>query len=462
MGPEFSAELLKQEEFVEFEVRIATKSIERIASLNSIAGQFWNGEGRALLDAEFLAPTSFIANRSSISLSQPMVPPSYPAEWTGKMLAKAGLQLLDFLETELGKSVRLNESYSRNFQFFLGNPKWVDLGSFSLVGSGLGGFKSFQELQFLKNYIIPTKLRIQGKEALAAGILNVHSLTSMNVDETLRLAPSLHLKAIQFVSPKLRVLISQAIFAPLWLESTPTPLRNSKLGSRMFSIFTRGIALPLLKMRIRGYRRLLTKAHKQAVKSEWAVYGGRIDKGTARFDLVERKISEIGPSTVTDVGGNRGYVGLRALENRSIQRYIVLDWDPVAIDSVNQKAIELTESRLFGFRFNAANPWTDSQAVGYQHRFSSDLVVCLALTHHLLLTSQMSYSRMWRLITSLTKRDILVEFMPKGLWSKSGAGYITPDWYSEENFVQSIPKEFVIVSRDPVEENRVLFHLRRK
>lgn len=458
-----SQEILANEEFLEFDIEISGEEIIRRASCNSDVATFWKGPlGDLLRAGEFIAPFTLIDNGSELSFHQRLVPTTYPAEWTGRMLARAGIAVLDLLTNADYQTLRLNESYSRNFQIFAGEPKWVDLGSFSSQAEGAGGTNSFQELQFLKNYVIPTYLRLQGKPLQAASLLNVHTLTSMGATEAMRLSPVFHLRALASLGGKLKESIALAILAPLWLERTPTPLQRSRAISKLFSLFTKLIARPLLASRVRRYRSILDKGSKLNAATDWAAYGGRIEKSTPRFEFVQQKIAEIAPSTVVDIGGNRGYVGLNALARNEFESYTVLDWDETAIDALNDVARQRGLEQVVGVKYNFANPWTDSQSIPAAVRFSADLVVCLALSHHLLLTSQMSFARMWKSLAMFAKSDLLIEFMPKGLWSKSGAGYETPSWYTEKAFIESSKSQFSMVSRHELEENRVLFHLRRR
>ncbi len=79
--------------------------------------------------------------------------------------------------------------------------------------------------------------------------------------------------------------------------------------------------------------------------------------------------------------------------------------------------------------FPLATPFGESPV----KRLQSDVVLALAVTHHLLLVQKIPVARILKTIGAYSRRLVFVEFMPLGLWDGRTAppvpaGY-TIDWF---------------------------------
>lgn len=73
----------------------------------------------------------------------------------------------------------------------------------------------------------------------------------------------------------------------------------------------------------------------------------------------------------------------------------------------------------------------------------ADVVLALALSHHLALQQKYPFSAIARQLGALTKRFCIVEFMPLGLTSSASKAKQVPSWYSLENFILALNAVFV-------------------
>jgi hypothetical protein len=87
---------------------------------------------------------------------------------------------------------------------------------------------------------------------------------------------------------------------------------------------------------------------------------------------------------------------------------------------------------------------------------SADVVIALALTHHLLLTQGYRLDAVVERIAAYGQRHMVIEFMPKGLWDGS-SGPPVPSWYNQEWFAAGLARAGRIVLCEKLEENRVAF-----
>ena len=91
-------------------------------------------------------------------------------------------------------------------------------------------------------------------------------------------------------------------------------------------------------------------------------------------------------------------------------------------------------------------------------RLKSDIALSLAVTHHLILTSGFSLSAILERLASYSKKYVMVEFMPLGLWSiENKKEQKLPDWYNVEWFRKEFSSKFELILEEQVEENRIVF-----
>ena len=87
---------------------------------------------------------------------------------------------------------------------------------------------------------------------------------------------------------------------------------------------------------------------------------------------------------------------------------------------------------------------------------AGDVVIALALTHHLLLTQGYQLDAILERIVAHGRRYMIIEFMPKGLWYR-GSGRPVPSWYTQEWFAAGLLRVGRILLSEKLEENRVVF-----
>lgn len=73
-------------------------------------------------------------------------------------------------------------------------------------------------------------------------------------------------------------------------------------------------------------------------------------------------------------------------------------------------------------------------------RLGADIVIALAVTHHLILTQKVKLDTIVELLYSYGKRYVIVEFMPLGLWSEGAINVEVPDWYNLDWFIDGMKK----------------------
>jgi hypothetical protein len=167
---------------------------------------------------------------------------------------------------------------------------------------------------------------------------------------------------------------------------------------------------------------------------------------------VHRVLKELQPRTVLDLAGNLGwYARLAALEGAEV---ICSDLDETCVNRLYRR-LRQENARVLPLVLDLNDP---SPGYGVDNRWfppaterlQSDLVLALAVTHHLVLNGlRLGFDQVIRSLASFTRRALLVEFVPL---DSEGCRYnrnSRPDangWYDLDHFILALRAEFRSVS----------------
>jgi hypothetical protein len=143
------------------------------------------------------------------------------------------------------------------------------------------------------------------------------------------------------------------------------------------------------------------------IRTPWLPYGGG-----AHYDEVDRGLKEgflaaaverVRPVTLWDLGGNRGDVALAHVP--VVQSAVVVDSDLGCVDACYRAAHRSRKPVVALWRDllspTAASGWAGEERASLSDRGPADLVLALALVHHLCLTGQVPMERVSHWIRSL-------------------------------------------------------------
>lgn len=186
-------------------------------------------------------------------------------------------------------------------------------------------------------------------------------------------------------------------------------------------------------------------------KNELPVYNGQMNvlnsirESTPKHTLVSDLLKKINPVSVLDMGCNRGlYSQMAALQGAIV---VGVDLDERALDDMYLDSKRL-KSNAVPLYINAVAP---AEAIGFTElpfpsvveRLRSELVMCLALVHHLVFKStNMSFEHISKLFDSYSSKFLLVEFIPKEDVHIQSWPSENFDWYNLENFKTALSKHF--------------------
>jgi hypothetical protein len=130
------------------------------------------------------------------------------------------------------------------------------------------------------------------------------------------------------------------------------------------------------------------------------------------------------------------------------------DYDEHAIDAMYLRLKSRSRTGITPLLYNVMMP--DPIRCDEGRRLVGDVVIALALTHHLLLAQGYRLDAVLERIAAHGRRFMIIEYMPKGLWDGT-SGPAVPDWYSREWFAAGLANFGRIVLSEQLEENRIMF-----
>jgi hypothetical protein len=163
------------------------------------------------------------------------------------------------------------------------------------------------------------------------------------------------------------------------------------------------------------------------------------EKAQAVYELLR----PLAPGLLLDAAGNKGWYAELAVSMG--HRAVSFDTDDASVCTLYRrvKAAELPLLPLvLDFRYPSAPYSIGLGKESALDRLRSDVVLVLALVHHLVFGQNMFFEPIVEIIAQYTRKHALIEFIPKD--DRYVREWFTPryHWYSMGNFVQSLRKYF--------------------
>ena len=353
---------------------------------------------------------------------------TYPPEWPGALLAKAAVFLceLELNAAQLGYSIKDGHPWNIMFQGM--QPVFVDWGSVVTTGPTAVFFEE------VKNWILfPLFLKSVGMHDVARSFL-------MNVHHRPLGTPEGHYLASRRLTGR-------------WYQ------RLLHRAPNMQSFYDWIAPIDRQKNYARQLRetvRLVETLPIHAAHTEWASYPGAestqdLDEPSSwntKTKNVHKWLQRTSPKTVVDIGCNRGWYSL--LASRLGAKVLALDVDETSLNTLCEN--ERANRDVTAAFFDLAAP-TPSHGVGGMlpaalDRNPADLVLALAITHHLVFKRSMPFSAIADSLAKQTNATgtAIVEFVPREdvhvrAWDTS-----SQPSYNLDNFKAELEKRFARVS----------------
>jgi hypothetical protein len=189
---------------------------------------------------------------------------------------------------------------------------------------------------------------------------------------------------------------------------------------------------------------------------------------SAKSDYVDKVVRDLQPSMVWDLGANTGEFSIIAASHGAF--VVSIEGDPACTESIYKKIFQENGPRnILPLTMDLVNPspalgWDSKERSSLMDRGPADLLLALALVHHLVFSGCIPLSKVAQWFSKITN-SVLVEFVPptdpmvkKLLANRNGEHHP----YSLEVFISSFEKFFVFIDNKNLQNGRTLFLYKRK
>jgi SAM-dependent methyltransferase len=234
-----------------------------------------------------------------------------------------------------------------------------------------------------------------------------------------------------------------------------------------------GLALHILRRTLASLRRRTRRAAPRSSASQWSGYTASLthytaEETAAKLAFVSAAIEELRPARVLDIGANTGeFSALAAPLGASV---IALERDAASAERIFQRSVA-EQLDILTLHADLARPtpaagWENAESAALLPRLEqqADMVLLLAVIHHLILMEQIPLPAILALLHRLTRLHLLLEWVPptdpmfqsllRGRDSLYGA-------LSEDALLAACDGLFRSVRRETLTNGRVLFLLER-
>jgi SAM-dependent methyltransferase len=375
---------------------------------------------------------------------------SYPYEWCFSQLKDAALLTLQAQALAAEHGMTLRDASAYNVQFRHGSPILIDSLSFERTHAD-APWKPYR--QFCEHFLAPLALMAHRDGRL--GLLLRDFIDGVPLDLAAALLP----RGTRW-SPGLAAHVHLHSRAQRQhAGSKPEAPRAVKMSDTR-----RRALLDHLKRTVEGL-------HLPAQGTQWADYADQTSytaAGTASKEaIVGRMLRAAGGQRAWDVGANTGRYS--AIATAAGYEVVAIDGDWAAVERHYLALRSSNERRIMPLLADLADPspaigWANRERASLLERANADLVMALALVHHLAIGRNVPLPMVSELLAGLAPR-LVVEWVPKEdpmVGRLLSAREDVFPHYSIEGFRAAFGRDFKIIEEAPIEDSpRVLFLMER-
>jgi ribosomal protein L11 methylase PrmA len=303
---------------------------------------------------------------------------SYPYEWPFEMLRVAARLQLALTRDALAEKLITKDASSYNVQFVGTKPVFIDVGSFERLRSGepWAGYRQFCEL-YLNPLLLQAILDVPFQPWLRGDVHGIPPTVAASVlkghgrlDKAVLVHVKLHARA-------------ERKYADADRDALKSEMQRAGMGPG------------LIDAQLKNLQRTVDELTWDQQSSTWSDYSDRSHYTDRDLEAKETFVADaIGaagsPGLVLDLGANDGRFSRVAV--RAGARFVVaVDSDALVIDRLYRDLVTEGEPRVLPLVLDLANPspgvgWRSRERPPFVERVRPDLVLCLAVVHHLALT----------------------------------------------------------------------------
>lgn len=322
---------------------------------------------------------------------------SYPYEWGFSQYKDAALVTLRIQKLALESGMSLKDASAYNIQFHRGKMVLIDTLSFEKYDEGKP-WVAYR--QFCQHFLAPLSLMAL-KDFRFGQLMRVY-IDGLPLDLASKLLPgrtrlnlglTMHIHAHAAAQKKYS--------AGGTINKAPNFSKNAMLGL------------------IESLESTIRKLQWKQSQTEWGDYYNQTNYSNEgmqqKEQIIAGLIQQIRPGSVWDLGGNNGYF-CRNVTSQGIPA-IAFDIDPAAVESGYRESRSRKDPYLQNLLLDLTNPspaigWSNQERLSLPERGPADLVMALALIHHLAISNNVPLERVAEYLCGLGRR-LIIEFVPK-------------------------------------------------
>ncbi len=397
---------------------------------------------------DFFLNKIFFENLYKIIQPQQIPFLSYPYEWCFSQLKNAALATLQIQKIALNYGMTLKDCSAYNIQFFNNSPVLIDSLSFEKYienepWSAYG--------QFCRHFLAP--LALMKYRDISLNQLLKENLDGISLQLAAKLLP-------------LKSFFSFSIFLNVYLhsktESRPISknIKNKKVRKHSLPGIIDSLESGIKSMRIK------------VIDSEWIDYYNNLEYSDESFNqkklIVSELLDKIRAKTLWDIGANTGLFS-RVASEKGIQ-VVSIDADAGSVEKNYNECIAQNIKNIIPLCIDINNPspsigWNNQERMSLIERGPVDVVLALALIHHLIIGNNLTFELLAGFFNKICKW-LIIEYIPKEDSRVKQLLLLRKDIftdYSENTFKSNFSKYFTIKSRTIVNgTDRVIYLMQRK
>ena len=374
---------------------------------------------------------------------------SYPYEWSFNQLKHAALTTIEIQKISMEYGMTLKDCSAYNIQFKECNPVLIDTLSFEKYEEGQI-WKAYQ--QFCQHFLAPLALMTHKD-------IRLNQLLKIYIDGI-----------------------------PLDLASSLLPMRTHTMFSLLTHIHAHAksqkrygdkkVKFSKRKLPKNSFLGLIDSLHSAIKKltwspkgTEWANYYFDTNYSEKSFEQKKKIISdwleEIKPKFAWDLGSNTGIFS-RIAASKGIET-ISFDIDSAAVEQNFLNAQKNNEKYILPLLLDLTNPspsigWENQERKSFADRGPVEIVMALALIHHLAISNNLPLSNIATFFQKICKH-LIIEFIPK-TDSQISRLLVTRedifDDYSKEKFEEEFKNFFIIHKKIELDDSERILYLMEK
>lgn len=386
-------------------------------------------------------------------LKPEMVPfVSYPYEWCFSQLKDAALATLAVQQKALARGMILKDASAYNVQFLRGKPVFIDTLSFAPY---VEGYPWVAYRQFCQHFLAPLAL-MSLRDIRLNQLLRVH-IDGVPIDLASSLLPL-----------RSRFSFAMALHIHMHAKSQQKHLDTVVDKGHVAPTVGRPAMLGLID----SLTSLVSGLRWAPRGTEWVDYyqdDSYVRAGLEHKNhLVGKFVEQVAPKTVWDMGANTGmYSRIAARQGAQV---VSFDIDPACVELNYTEVRKNGETTLLPLLLDLTNPsprigWANEERLTVPDRGPVDLVMALALIHHLAISNNVPLARVAAYFAGMAPW-LVIEFVPKSDAKVRKLLATREDvfpGYTREGFEEAFGTVFEIREAQPIEQSeRTLYLMKRK